>query len=396
MGTSIAEFHPAFQWAVTQALAQCGGASVGGGYRTIEEQRGLLWKRSQGILVADPGTSRHEGHHFGAVDMEGDLECFARAGAQYGLTNGDVPGEPWHFQFTAEAEAAVEAGTYEYGGEEQGEEPQEDTLEGIRSLILGDEAGPEAGDVPARVREGLAEPAAAEPAEGEPTEGPDVTPLTAGAGGSGEPISDVEAARVFSQAGFSGDALVTMIATALGESGLDPDVGGDSSLANGTWGNSIGISQIRSLRDQTGTGGWRDATRLTDPAFNARAAWSISNGGTNFSPWTVYNTGQYTKNMDRAKAAVAALAAAGGAGPAGSPSVASAPPPPDVINPEKGLTDPAGVAQDIAQQMLRNKGRPGDLLERIGDVSEEQKPEIEAPVAPLGEKRYDEDEGSLV
>ena len=90
-------FHPAFVWAINQALAQCPGASVGSGYRSVQQQQGLLYKRSQGILVADPGHSRHngsdnygglEGASGGAVDMSGDLECFARAAAPFGAAVG--------------------------------------------------------------------------------------------------------------------------------------------------------------------------------------------------------------------------------------------------------------------------------------------------------------------
>lgn len=359
MGSTLDNFHPAFVWAVNQGLAACPGASIGSGYRTPEEQAALLYKRDQGIAVADPGKSRHQGNYGGAVDVSGDIECFKAAVAPLGLHQG-VPGEDWHFEFTDEAWAMVEAGTYEYGQEPAQQEDQ--GLGNLRSIIFGGAAGG-AGDIPARVASGMAEdqPTAAPVPEAGPA------PLTAGAGNTGDPISDVEAARYFAAAGFQGDALVTMLATAMGESGLDPNIEGDGSLQDSTWGTSIGLSQIRSLRDQYGTGGWRDASKLADPAFNAKAAWAISNGGTNFGPWTIYKTGKYQDFVARAKAAVAALGSAA-VGPEGSAAVASTEP--EVsdlgdLTPDPLLFDPAGVASDLADMLLR--ASEGDsILEKAG------------------------------
>jgi hypothetical protein len=382
MSSSIAEFDPHFQWAVNQTLAQCGRASVGSGYRTIEEQRALLYKRAQGILVADPGTSRHEGNHFGAVDMEGDLDCFAAVGARYGLTNQDVPGELWHFQFTSEAEQAVIDGTYaeQYGMTElpgqQEQEPEPDSLDGIRELIMGGGQNP---DVPDRVAEGLAEaerPAARRTAAPEASEG-FVPQASAGFTSDGSSLSAIDVAKVYAQAGFTGDALVTMVAIAKGESGWNPGAHGDTSITTGTWGPSIGLSQIRSLNAERGTGGWRDPERLSDPLFNARAAYAISNGGTNFGPWTVYSKGLYQQYVGEAKAAVAALGT-GSYAPAGAPPAASLEPEDDDgLDPDFTLSDPAGMMQEIADMMLQNRKGPGEVLDRV-NPDEEADEKLEA------------------
>lgn len=108
------------------------------------------------------------------------------------------------------------------------------------------------------------------------------------------------------QAGFIGQSAVIAVAVAMGESGLDPSAIGDSGLANATWGPSIGLWQIRSLNAEKGKGTSRDATRLKDPAFNARSAFSISSGGKNWRPWTVYTTGAYLRHMSAARFAVEA------------------------------------------------------------------------------------------
>lgn len=97
-------------------------------------------------------------------------------------------------------------------------------------------------------------------------------------------------------AGFSTSQARIMAAVALAESGGNPAAVGDQSLADSTWGPSIGYWQIRSLRAHTGTGKERDATRLTDPAFNARSA-RIIFGQQGYRAWTVYRTGAYGRHL---------------------------------------------------------------------------------------------------
>jgi len=130
-------------------------------------------------------------------------------------------------------------------------------------------------------------------------------------------MDPIEAARYFYQAGFRGQALITMVAVAVGESGLNPGARGDTSITNRTWGPSIGLAQIRSLNAQSGTGQTRDATRLADPAFNAAAAFEISGGGRNFRPWTVFTSGKYRNHLGQAQAAVAQMNASGQVVPTG-------------------------------------------------------------------------------
>lgn len=100
------------------------------------------------------------------------------------------------------------------------------------------------------------------------------------------------------------EAAIIATAIAWAESGLDPEAVGDESLIDDTWGPSIGLWQIRSLRADTGTGRPRDRTRLTDPEFNARAMAAISNNGTYWGPWSVFTNGRYLKHLDAVRAAV--------------------------------------------------------------------------------------------
>lgn len=108
-------------------------------------------------------------------------------------------------------------------------------------------------------------------------------------------------------AGFRGDDLVTMAAIIPGESGRRPDAIGDTTIQTATWGPSVGIAQIRTLRAQQGTGGPRDITALQISV--AHQAWSayevfLSSG---FRAWTVYRTGGYRAEVDTARYVAASM-----------------------------------------------------------------------------------------
>ena len=80
--------------------------------------------------------------------------------------------------------------------------------------------------------------------------------------------------------------LTHAIAIASLESGFDTEAVGDVGLQTATWGPSIGLWQIRSLKAESGKGTDRDATRLKDPVFNANSMAHISKNGSDFSAWT--------------------------------------------------------------------------------------------------------------
>lgn len=122
--------------------------------------------------------------------------------------------------------------------------------------------------------------------------------LTAGA------LSAKDIAGYAAGAGFSGAALETAVAVGLAESSGRPNAVGDLTLQTAEWGPSIGIWQIRSRKAEKGKGTARDADRLTEPGFNARSAYAISNGGANWSPWSVYKSGAYRLYLLQAKKGV--------------------------------------------------------------------------------------------
>jgi hypothetical protein len=85
--------------------------------------------------------------------------------------------------------------------------------------------------------------------------------------------------------GFTGNAVSIAAAIAMAESGGNPNAYGDAQS-----GGSIGLWQINLPSHPTWT-----AQQLYNPTTNAQAAFSISAKGTNWAPWTTYNTGAYKK-----------------------------------------------------------------------------------------------------
>jgi len=100
--------------------------------------------------------------------------------------------------------------------------------------------------------------------------------------------------ELLAKAGFSGSALDTAEAVARAESG------GNARAHNpnaGTGDNSYGLFQINMLgamgpqrRAQFHLSANED---LYDPEVNARVAYAMSNGGTNWSPWSTFKNGAY-------------------------------------------------------------------------------------------------------
>lgn len=106
-------------------------------------------------------------------------------------------------------------------------------------------------------------------------------------------------------AGLDHETAITATAVSWAEDDThDTGALGDLGLQDATWGPSVGLWQVRSLKAQQGTGGERDASRLTDPAFNARSMFSISSGGRNFRPWSTYADGSYLHHVAAVRQAV--------------------------------------------------------------------------------------------
>jgi Lysozyme like domain len=87
--------------------------------------------------------------------------------------------------------------------------------------------------------------------------------------------------------------LDTAIAVAMAES--SGQVGATHTNADGSI--DRGLWQINSVHAEY------DASRLlSDPGYNAQAAYAISGGGTNWNPWTTYRSGAYRQFLHDANA----------------------------------------------------------------------------------------------
>lgn len=128
------------------------------------------------------------------------------------------------------------------------------------------------------------------------------------------PVAIYRAAR---EAGFDAASAVRATAIALAESGGRSDARGDLRLQTTTWGPSVGLMQIRTLKGETGKGTPRDITRLDDPVQNMAAAYKISSGGKDWTPWSTYKSGRWkqylgTAGKASAEAGTTTLATSGG------------------------------------------------------------------------------------
>jgi hypothetical protein len=109
-------------------------------------------------------------------------------------------------------------------------------------------------------------------------------------------------ARVGDRAGFPrNDTLVLAVAIGLAESGCIRTARGVNGPTQGCPNGSVdrGLWQINSC--------WHPevSDRCSYRAqCNAHAAYAISSGGTDFTPWVTYNAGLHLRYMDEARAAV--------------------------------------------------------------------------------------------
>lgn len=130
------------------------------------------------------------------------------------------------------------------------------------------------------------------------TNDPSGTSTGPGGGGGGQGWIGKSAYALLRSAGFAESQLKTAAAVMQAESGASAGAQGDIAIQTPKWGPSVGLFQIRSLKDPSGYPE-RDGGKLMDPMFNARSAYKISNGGTNWKPWSAYTNGSYRKFLGK-------------------------------------------------------------------------------------------------
>ena len=116
-----------------------------------------------------------------------------------------------------------------------------------------------------------------------------------------------EVITIAQAAGFRGLGLVRSVAIAIAESSLNQNAVGDISLQTEKWGPSVGLWQIRTLKPAyLHLEPVRDYTKLFNPLENAKAAYQISKGGTDFSAWSTYVNNSYAKYIANVEKAIPA------------------------------------------------------------------------------------------
>lgn len=103
-------------------------------------------------------------------------------------------------------------------------------------------------------------------------------------------------------AGLSEEQAVIATAIAAAESSRIPNKRGDTTIQTNLWGPSYGLWQIRTIKSQTGKGTDRDIKHLQKSLGNQAAAmYKISMGGTDWTPWSVYTSGEYKDYLAAAR-----------------------------------------------------------------------------------------------
>ena len=99
-------------------------------------------------------------------------------------------------------------------------------------------------------------------------------------------------AQVAARAGFGKDesTLATAVAVAMAESSGRTKAVSPTGCCHGLWQINTNVHPYTK-------------TQMQDPAQNAAAAWKISNGGTNWKPWSAYTNGSYLLYLTNARSA---------------------------------------------------------------------------------------------
>lgn len=104
------------------------------------------------------------------------------------------------------------------------------------------------------------------------------------------------------RAGIPNEDIPMMVALALAESEGKVGAVGDKNLVNEKWDESIGLWQIRSLKNPNDptyndTDKLRVKEKLFDPVYNAQVAYAISKQGKDWTDWSTYNDEKYKRYM---------------------------------------------------------------------------------------------------
>ena len=110
-------------------------------------------------------------------------------------------------------------------------------------------------------------------------------------------LTQAQIAQLAYQADFRGSSIPTITAIIMAESGGNTNAVHVSNIEH-----SVGLAQINLKAHPT-----YNQQSLLNPLNNLKAAYAISNGGTNFNPWTTFTSGIYQQFLGTATSASSGL-----------------------------------------------------------------------------------------
>jgi hypothetical protein len=174
--------------------------------------------------------------------------------------------------------------------------------------------------------------------------------------------TEAEIIQILRDADIPEKDIPLMIAIAMAESKGDPDAVGDVKLANDKWDASIGLFQVRSLRNPekySKADKLRIKDKLFDPVYNAKVAYEISKKGKDWSPWSTYNDDSYKEFLPSRSSRSQIRIAGGGRGKgkpitmAASGSTPSMGSDKDLKELQKNLRDAQSTLKDYESKIKR-------------------------------------------
>jgi hypothetical protein len=114
--------------------------------------------------------------------------------------------------------------------------------------------------------------------------------------------TEAEIIQILRDADIPEKDIPLMIAIAMAESSNNPDAVGDEDKINDKWDASIGLFQVRSLKNPENyskADKLRIKDKLFDPVYNAKAAYEISKKGKDWTPWSTYNNDSYKEFLPK-------------------------------------------------------------------------------------------------
>lgn len=124
------------------------------------------------------------------------------------------------------------------------------------------------------------------------------------------------------EAGIPEKDIPMMVAIAMAESKGDANAVGDKGLVDEKWNESIGLFQIRSLKnpnDYSEEDKLRVKEKLFDPIYNIKAAYAISKQGKDWSDWSTFEDKTYRDYLPSRMSRKYIKIAGGGRGSKGKP-----------------------------------------------------------------------------